>query len=294
MHSFFDSEMKGFVQLHREYNQMGTLFRILPWLQLAENLLGTTKDPVKLTGSAINEDQMLEEYGGSKEHESLLTTLHEPKLVLLYLLGEHELCEDERIKYERTKDKVFKYVLQIYCYFLNGLNCLALAKMGKRPRFFKRLANKYKKELESLVKAGNVNVVPMLTLMSAELLGLKRSKKASKSYETAIAVSSRSGLRLFTGIACECYGQYLISVGNFTSAEEHLQSSYNEFVWLGATAKLDQMNGKYRTVLSFSDAGLRRSSSSSAKFQPFRTSSRKLSSINSFEFEHPVVAKTHQ
>ena len=37
--------------------------------QLAEILLGKAKDPLKLTGSAMDEDQMLEKFS-RKEHQS--------------------------------------------------------------------------------------------------------------------------------------------------------------------------------------------------------------------------------
>jgi tetratricopeptide (TPR) repeat protein len=249
---------------------MGVLYKILPWFQLGENLLGNTKDPLKLIGSGMNEDQMLEEFGGDPNHTVLIVAIHQARMVLLYLLGAHEAAEADRIKYDSYKGEMSTYVLKFYAYFFKGLNCLALARTGQRVRYYKRQATRYRKELEKYAKAGCVNAVPMLALMSAEFYALGSSReKALDEYDKAITISSRSGFRMFTGVAYECRGKFLLENGNAEEGTESLQQAFNEFLWYGAKAKTLQMMQKYSIFMNFSQEAEKQHSKSSAKFQPF-------------------------
>ena len=88
------------------------LYRVLPLYQLAENLLGKAKDPLKLTGSAMDEDQMLEKFC-KKEHQSQIHKVRGARLILLYLLGAYELCEEERVKYELVSQEISTHISKV-------------------------------------------------------------------------------------------------------------------------------------------------------------------------------------
>ena len=249
---------------------MGTLYKILPWYQLGENLLGNTNDPLKLIGSGMDEVQLLQKFGGDPNHIILLVAVHQARMVLFYLLGAHKAAEADRIKYDSYKGEMSTYVLKFYAYFFKGLNCLALARKGHGVRYYKRQATRYRRELEKYAKAGSVNAVPMLALMSAEFYALGHCRdKALHEYDKAINISSRSGFRMFTGIAYERRGEYLLENGYAEQGTESLQQAFNEFWWYGAKAKTNQMIQKYHAFMQFSREAEHLASKSSARFQPF-------------------------
>jgi hypothetical protein len=245
-----------------------------PWLQLTQNLLGKAENVLVLTGDAMDEEETLNQLKPSAatrfdRNPSLafrFYNVHYAKRTLLYTFGEFEMADDNRKQTARLGGETATLHSKLYDFVFCCLICLAMARKGKRVRYYKQQANVYCKELMVRAEHGCVNCVPLLSLISAEKRALKDKSGDAALYRQAIAMLGRSGFRLFKAIACERAGEYMLECNVTQGSHEYLQQAWNEFNDYGALAKLRQMQEKYRGIYTFSEC-FRLESRSSGKLK---------------------------
>lgn len=112
-------------------------------------------------------------------------------------------------------------------------------------RKWKKRGVKSMKLIRRWVKAGNVNIVHSLHLLSAELAVLKRNDtKAEESFKSAISVTAKTGVLQDKGLAHELAGAYFDNRGDEYWAKYHTESSQEAYTDWGASAKVEQLTRK--------------------------------------------------
>ena len=232
-----------------------------PWLQLTQNLLGKAENVLVLTGEAMDEEDTLNQLksGGTTKFDGnpalafRFYNVHYAKRALLYTLGEFEMADENRRQTARLGGETATLHSKLYDFVFCCLTCLAMARKGKRVRYYKQQANIYRKELLVRAEQGCVNCVPLLALISAEKGALNDKSGDASLYKQAIVMLGRSGFRLFKAIACERAGEYMHECGDSQCGNEYLQQAWGEFHNYGAFAKLAQMREKYHGIYAFSE-----------------------------------------
>lgn len=272
---FLHRELLSFCDFYKEFKQYVTLKMQAPWLQLTQNLLGKVEDVLKLTGDAMDEDDVLNGLTSSTtskldRNPNLAFTVHNvhyAKRALLYIFGEFELGEEDRKETVRLGGQTATLYTKLYDFLFCCLTCLAMARKGKSVRYYKQQANTYRKELSVRAEQGCVNCVPLLALITAEKRALKDKTGDVTLYKEAIAMLGRCGFRLFKAIAYERAGEYLLECGNRETGREYLQQAWNEFHDYGAYAKHGQMRKKYDNLCEFSERSFKFESRSSSRLK---------------------------
>lgn len=247
LHSL-EQQVVGHCDWFQEYGHTSTLVIVVPWLQLAQNLMGKSRNPLKLTGAAMDEDALLLEFEKTGDDHGIVN-LKYARLALCYLLGDFQTADMERVALPKANDMDSTHLMKIFSTFFSGLNCLALARKT-RSWHYQRQARRFVNDIRKYVKGGSVNGVPMLTLLTAEqcALGRKGAKDAKAAYDRAIVMAGRCGFRLMKGIACERAGVHLLSCNNEEGAATYLRSAYAEYLEYGATEKLACLEREYGFV----------------------------------------------
>jgi predicted ATPase len=242
------TEMEGYCDFCREFNQEAVLMEILPFLQLSMNLMGGSENPVVLSGEAMREDEFLHRLEVMNEGSVAKIMMTYAKIMLLYLFGELELADVERRKITPTRDAISTYYMKYLNYFFSAMICLGLAHKG-RKRYYKRQAKFYVDKLREYAALGSVNSVPLLKLVEAERKSLDpKNKDAEKDFQTAISMAGRCGYRLVKAMACERAGEYLLDRDRARAAD-YLQDAVEELTEYRAFGKVQQMKEKYRGII---------------------------------------------
>ena len=130
------------------------------------------------------------------------------------------------------------------------LKAAQTAKYWRVRRKLKKKATKLMKLIRSWLKCGNVNIVHVLHLLSAEHAVLKGNKLvAEEQFKLSIAVASQNGFLQDRGIAHELAGKYYISQGDEYWARYHLEKAELSFSDWGAIIKVDQLREQKKVLL---------------------------------------------
>ena len=267
-----EKEMIGYCDFCREFRQEAVLMEILPFLQLTMNLLGKSENPLLLSGAGMKEDEFVARIGYMKEGLGSIVMMIYARVLLLFLLDGMDLADTERRKVTPKGDFIGAYFMKLLNYAFSALICISQARRKVRQaRWFKREATGYMKALKKYAIFGSGNLVPLLTLIQAEMASLdgEKSNDALRDYDLAISMAGRSGFRHGKAIACEKAGEHMLRVGDTVRATDYLQQSAREFAEYQAYEKLRQMSHKYKGIVEIDSSAMSSSNSgSSRRLQP--------------------------
>lgn len=247
-----EAQIRGYLKFFDDYQLDNCFPLVLPVFQLLLNLSGKSKDPLVLSGEALDETEFVNQHTKLK---SLVprVILQNCRMTLLVVLDALDLAETELKK--RRLHAVSTHYLKCCDFFFCALAYFGLAKRHKRKfrRYYKR-ARKYQQQLQKFVDGGSVNCVPLAKLLDAESMALAKlpdHEQVLRTYQDAISCAAVCGFRMYKGLAFEMAGQYLLTQGDRLVARDYLQDAWTEFADYGAVAKLSQMKLKYKDVIAF-------------------------------------------
>eukprot|EP00984_Skeletonema_dohrnii_P024922 scaffold14057_cov86-Skeletonema_dohrnii-CCMP3373.AAC.1 len=128
--------------------------------------------------------------------------------------------------------------------FLEALAYLKAAQSssGRKKRQMKKCAHKAMQLICGWVKNGNVNVVHYLRILGAELAVLNgKNEKAKKSFNAAIAASSRNGFLQDRALAHELASAYFKAQGDDYWTDYHIECSRACYQEWGCSEKVVQL-----------------------------------------------------
>ncbi|MDX5340150.1 MAG: AAA family ATPase [Cyclobacteriaceae bacterium] len=239
---------ESFAQFKQEtnynYNQV--------YHQAMLNLLGKSKRPTVLTGTAYDEEKMTAQ-NLERNDQTGTFFIHFNKLILCFIFGKYEdgLTHAKESR-NRLEAVLAKFEIPNH-HFFEALTILAAYKERKDSQAKKLLgqARKNSKKLKTWAKDAPENYLHKYQLIEAELNSLKGNfEKAALLYDQAIKGANEQNFLHEEAIARELAGKFYIQRGSNNLAEFFLKSAYNSYREWGAIAKLKAMEIEYPNYVS--------------------------------------------
>jgi histidine kinase len=253
-----EEETKAYSQSFKLFNQETNLNYNEVYRQAMLNLLGKSVDPLKLKGSAYDEEKMVVQ-NAERNDKTGMFFLHFNKLILSYILGKYE----NGLKHASESRKLLEAVMAKFeipnHHFYEAMTMLAVFEEAdsKGKRKFRKRIKVNAKKLKIWAKDAPENFQHKFDILTAELLRIKGDfEKAAVLHDKAIQGASRQNFIHEEGIARELAGRFYMVQNADSLAEFYLKSSYNAFREWGAKAKLKEMELKYSKYVSGVNSGI--------------------------------------
>ena len=218
----------------------------LPLAQGVLNMLGDAEDPLKLSGSAMVEEDYLLMIESSEGRKMSCLHLQILKNVICNFFGDFEqgakLALERGDEYEKKNGSPLAMMDTLH----QGISLYTMARRTKEKRYIKA-AKKVKKKVAQWVKKGNINAMHYVPFLEAEDAALEgRSDSATKLYSKAITLAARSGFQQNAAIASERFAEYLLlDLKDNDKAVQYFQDSIQYYSGWGSDYKADMLKKKY-------------------------------------------------
>jgi predicted ATPase len=237
------SEMEGFRQTYRdEFERNFALMFLTPWHQFALSMMGQSAKP----GDLVCEEAYTVEVRRTS-NEVAKATLSVARMILLYLMGDFEGASKEVATLDMNLVSRGTHFSTPFILMYAALTMLAMARKTRMRRFLRR-AKVFEGIMQKFKKAGNLNMPPLLELVSAEQVSLRRripEAEVKKAYTVAVRIASQSGLSVVSAIGNERAGEFMASRGDAFWAETFLSRACLLYDEWGATTKTKQLKESY-------------------------------------------------
>ncbi len=235
-----------YVEQMRLLKQDYILHQTLPFAQGVLNMLGDAEDPLKLSGSAMIEEDYLVMIRSSEAQEMSFLHLQIFKSVICNYFGDFEqgakLALERGDEYEKKNAAPLAMLDTLH----QGISLYAMARRTKQKRYIKA-AKKVTNRVAHWVKKGNVNVVHYIPFLEAEEAALEgRSDSATKLYSRAIATAARTGFQHNAAFASERFAEYLLhDLMDNKRAALYFKDSIQYYEGWGSAYKAEILRKKY-------------------------------------------------
>jgi hypothetical protein len=229
----------------KDYKQDKALTIYLPLFQCMLNMTGKLEEALLLKGEAISDVEF-------EEKKFANTTLMSYQMQLAYYFGDMELAEQVATKLHEVSKSFNAHYLFVARLFFFGMIALRLAMDAtgeRRKRQQLKIARKVIKEMEQWTRHGGLNCLHKLLILKAELQAFEFAapdhwwarKKCKVSYnfesvraafDTAIAVSTRTGFRNDAAVASERASAFFRRCDSIFW-QIHINPKHQTFTWNG-------------------------------------------------------------
>jgi hypothetical protein len=248
------SEAKRFIKEMKDYKQDKALTIYLPLFQCMLNMTGNLDEALLLKGDAIGAVEF-------DEKKFANTTLMSYQMQLAYYFGDMKLAEQIATKLHEVGKSFNAHYLFVTRLFFFGMIALRVAMDATRKRRKRqqlKIARNVIKEMEQWTRHGGLNCLHKLLILRAELHAFefaasghwcwRKSCNGSDDFEsvradfdTAIAVSTRTGFRNDAALASERAYAFFHRCGSIFLAESYQSQAAKFYKEWGALAKVEQL-----------------------------------------------------
>ena len=216
--------------------------------QAALNLMGFAADPVKLTGTAMDQDEYLSEANNANTQKIKIQTLYMVLIMVACYFDDFKVAGEAAEKLWNSQQKVDGPNFYIPSYLMfKSLVCLQNWSTTNE-RKFKKHARLSLKELEKWEQSGANNIRHRLLLLQAENEALKPNHNpeiVKVMFDEAISMARRSGFNHDVALFNERAGRYLTKQLQPQSAFQYLKRSALQYAQWEARGKVEHMLSKY-------------------------------------------------
>ncbi|MCP4612755.1 MAG: PAS domain S-box protein, partial [Planctomycetes bacterium] len=212
-----------------------------------------TGDGITVSGDILDENWLIPLLEERQDLISLAFCMI-AKMQLAYLTGDYKIAQSFRSRaFELLKVQMGTVFIPI-CHFFSALTCVAYYRKHKKDASLLRDAKRSLKKLKKYGADAPKNYLYKAQLVEAELLSVKEKQSEALSlYEAAIENAEEAGNSLDLGIACECMGRYLESIGLNSMALVYIRRSIAVFDEWGALNKSNRLSREYGITISKDD-----------------------------------------
>ena len=237
-------DMKAFCEQLGLHNQDQCVALILPYHQLALNLMGRSDDPLVLTGEAMNQEAFLKIEDSDEDRDMGVAAVNFDfvLLMLAYIFQDKDMIES-RWKDDHGKKGVISgsHFLNYFDILFNGMAAYFLYRSTKKKKYLVQ-AKRYQSRMKQLVKRCGLNTHAMYLLLLAERQSLKADvNTARKYYDNAISCFARTGFIHLEAIACERAGDYMDKFSDKFWSLSYYDRARLRYIEWGAIAKAHQL-----------------------------------------------------
>lgn len=238
------SDMRRFKQQTVDYRLDTVQAVMASSLQFIMNLMGESRDPIVLTGEAMNQVTLLRDATASGNRVAV-RAVYRYRLFLAAIFGDTTQAlamidgmptEDINCHFGHAREA-----------FASGLACIARARKTQERRMVRR-AKAHLNVLLTWTKDGNVNCHDMLLLLQAEMMSIEKNldvAKVRKAYDTAISSSARSGYVHNAAIANEKAALFFEQQGDSFWFEHYMEKAHEKYTQWNAWGKVRQLEMRY-------------------------------------------------
>eukprot|EP00957_Ditylum_brightwellii_P060742 4611847-Ditylum_brightwellii.AAC.1 len=216
----------------------------LPYRQASLNLMGRSKDPLLLTGEAMDQDVLLNDAIGSKEM-ALVSLIYHQCSWLAFIFGDYGLASKMVEKINEIDTSTYPaFMISSYA-FVEGLVSYALAHKTNEAKWeiLGRNATDKMFQYASIVP---INFQHKLLLLQAESLFFSGdSMNASKYYDAAIKTAGENNFIQDQAIAYERAGVFHSSEGSALIASQYFGQAHVSYLKWGAYCKADHIRFQF-------------------------------------------------
>jgi predicted ATPase len=212
--------------------------------QLAYNLAHQCSGGCILTGSIMDESQIIQDIKGKAEHIQDWMQLHRFKTHAAFWFGEHErvcgLIEDQKFhKYQLEHlNPGFPGIAPLYLQC--ALSCVSMYRNTGKANH-KRRALKFYSKIKTWAGKGNRNLQHAEALLRAELDDISGRNNPGHDYEIAILMARRFQLISDEAICHERFADFCWTNGKLEGAKYHYNRSLQLYRDWGAHGKVKQL-----------------------------------------------------
>ena len=164
------------------------------------------------------------------------------------IYGKHEECSKLVVKYGNNtavKSNPGTYTIAMFEVICKGISS-AIAARATGNRAYRKNAQAIHRRLKNWIEKGNPNVAHLDAFMDAQFATLAGKKFAAiKSFQVSIVIAARGGLLFDAALFSECFGQYLLEIGDDDEAAFRLREAIKYYSEFGALRKTNQLQQKY-------------------------------------------------
>jgi len=271
LHSNMDSALECASSLGQEM----ILQSLCPTQQCVLNLMGRSNNPLILRGTAMNEDDFLDQV--APENFTFVSHfIHSWRTLLAYTFCEYEMAVEIADKIRMTIGKVLPGtpLLPIYVYYDALAACALLRESNDSSQKHKEVIKAAMKKMKGWAANSPSNFEHKVLLLEAEYDAAKgKTSSAHKAYDGAVNAANKSGMIQDEALAYERAALFLRDKDE-AKASLYFAIAHQLYVDWGADAKSLQLETKYskhvseaRTKRSFQDDMTRRTAHFSPKLK---------------------------
>ncbi len=238
---------------HKILNSFGkdrSIFDAKYWHQLLITMNDPTGDGITVSGDKIDETWLIPHLEKQQDLTPLAVCIGS-KVQLAYMAGDYETAESVRPRSIELLKALPGLLFIPVCHFFAALTCIAYYRKHKKDASLLRDAKRSLKKLKKWGADAPENYLYKAQLVEAELLSVKgKQAPALKLYEAAIDNARKAGNSLDHGIACECMGRYLESIGLKSLGLMQIRRSIAVFHDWGALNKSNRLIKEYDIKIS--------------------------------------------
>ena len=239
------SDLQEYEKEAIQFNLPGTIVAVFKILQqFILNLREPVPNPTFLKGDAMDQDKLLATFHGSANNMTK-RDINTFRLVLSLIYGEWHTAE-QLLGYLEPFLATDQFVIRAL--LRRSTMGLVAFKVGRTngKRKFRQMARKITKDFRDDLKRGNVNALPLYTMLEAE------ESPSRERYDKAIRSCARLGLIHFEAYMCEQAGQYFLESDKKDEggwAEFYLAQAVMLYADWGAMGKAQQLKKAHERLL---------------------------------------------
>jgi predicted ATPase len=214
-------------------------------LQLLQNLLGRSDNPLILSGDTMNEEDMIADNLATRNQLGA-RYLNFARLILFVHMANWVACAgliQQVLKNEKSSPLEMNWISSFYC----GVASFELAKRTRRRRY-RTIGRTIVKRMAAWVDAGVVNCEPLLLILKAEEMAtLARAppSKVLEAYDEAIASCRVHNVPHYEALSNERAADSLIADWQYSDARGYAKEAYSLHETWQCDAKLQSLSTKY-------------------------------------------------
>ena len=245
------SDLEAYAQQALDYGLEYYHNLTLPLLQYAMNLMGDCENPVVLTGTAMDQEELL-----ATQNPFLVCNIRFQRMWLAVYFEEYSLAwEMAECSRDMSEIMIGRHVNWRSALF-EGLAAFSLARKSHQ-KIWKRRAHRVYNRVKKWEKSGNVNCRHILCIFEAEKAAVEgKHDLARRAYRRAISTAAKMGFLNDGALFNERAGIYLLEFGDADShywAKNYLEDALNLYSEWEAWGKAEQLRKKYPDVFVQTD-----------------------------------------
>ncbi|MGB3298697.1 MAG: AAA family ATPase [Phormidesmis sp.] len=241
-------EMAIYSAAVRQFKQTTAHNCLMPHYQSVLNLLGESKNPVKIQGQVYDEVKMMPVHQASNDRAAIYH-LYINKSILGYLFADYEQAVAALEMAKQHLDGVPSLYIATLLFFYDSLTLLAIATHPEEPSWQQIQANQDK--LKRWAESAPMNHLHKWQLVEAERCRILNNKAAAIDlYDSAIAGAKANKYLQEEAIANELAAKFYLNWGKEKVAAGYLQEAYYCYARWGAKAKVQDLEQRYPILLT--------------------------------------------